>query len=1007
MVIKKSSPLSERSIIILTISLLIIMSTFSSNWAIGRYTGTSKSGTELPFEIEQLEPNMISQVEVTGLFNGGGRFTLTQPPASEDEAIRQFLGILQKNSNSILNNLDPRIDLKLSYSKEIKLSRGKVFIVQFIQQIPNENLPIIGTYARALMDKNVIYIESALYPKISSQINLPKKVSIGSLREKISRMLNIEGEIKPLHEQIVIRYLPREREWHRFYEVLFEEARNLIGTIDIGTEEVHILDGRIYQGQTLQDLKQTVEENDIQGSISGRGVLFDPIATGSSLAILDLSDQLVTLNKYGQATSTYTDSLGLFIFSNPITQSLINTQLSGKWSAVNSQSNPDLVYTGKAQPKRPINILFNPTGNQEFDTAQVTAYYHADYAHDWITSRLGGTLQTIDVPIPTNVNMPFTCTAWYTMWAPSLNFVKSGGGCINTAYDTVVYHEYGHFVDEMAGGILNFELSEGGGDLLACFISNQPLVAEGLYGQGTFKRSCNNNYQWPWYLTGIDVHTLGQALSGVGWDFRNIIGPQVAEQIFIPLFLTNPSSIPSAAWQTVIIDDDNSDLSDGTPNIQALATSASNHGLFPWSNSNAANIISPASGGGADIKYNTLTITGTANSNTMGIPFASYQLFYGIGKTAPTQWIPIGPPINTPVTSGTLGTWNIGNLQTGFYLLRLVVSTTNQNLQFQDIHTPIYLYKEPNVQLVTNNPYWQRNPSISNNFVVYEDFRNSNFDIYMYDLSKNQEKRITTNSADQRNPDIYGNYIVWEDYRNGKSDVYMYDISTQTEKQITSDPTSQTKPVIDGMRVVWEDQRNNNWDIYMYDISTGTEKQITSLSGIETDPDISGNLIAYHYTYSSTNDIYVHDLQTGSNLVIPSGSNKFSPSISGNIVVWEDDRNGVTNLDIYSYDISSGKEMQITNVVGMEQQPDISGNSIVWKDTRNGNDDIYIYNIKTNKEFQITGHTTSQREPRVIENQKVVSIVWEDQRNNNWDIYKVSLLQEAKPSSEISTKIIN
>ena len=40
-----------------------------------------------------------------------------------------------------------------------------------------------------------------------------------------------------------------------------------------------------------------------------------------------------------------------------------------------------------------------------------------------------------------------------------------------------------------------------------------------------------------------------------------------------------------------------------------------------------------------------------------------------------------------------------------------------------------------------------------------------------------EESRITTNTKDQLYPSIYGTRIVWEDYRNGNSDIYMYDLS--------------------------------------------------------------------------------------------------------------------------------------------------------------------------------------------------------------------------------------
>ena len=64
---------------------------------------------------------------------------------------------------------------------------------------------------------------------------------------------------------------------------------------------------------------------------------------------------------------------------------------------------------------------------------------------------------------------------------------------------------------------------------------------------------------------------------------------------------------------------------------------------------------------------------------------------------------------------------------------------------------------------------------------------------------------------------------MYNDTRNGNSDIYMYDLSTGKETQITTNQAAQNPPSIYDDKIVWQDKRNEGWDIYMYDLSTGKE----------------------------------------------------------------------------------------------------------------------------------------------------------------------------------------
>jgi len=287
-------------------------------------------------------------------------------------------------------------------------------------------------------------------------------------------------------------------------------------------------------------------------------------------------------------------------------------------------------------------------------------------------------------------------------------------------------------------------------------------------------------------------------------------------------------------------------------------------------------------------------------------------------------------------------------------------------------------------------------PVIYGNRIAWEDDRNGNWDVYIYDLSTKKEPH-TTDKSNQYAPDIYGNRVVWTDERNGNGDIYLQDLSTSTQTRITTNTAWQWGPAIYGDKIVWTDERNVNGDIYMYDLYTKKERRITTNTAWQWDPAIYGNKIVWTDERNGNLDIYMYDLSTSKERrITTNASDQYAPAIYGNRIVWMDGRNGggfdedympVGNWDIYMYDLSTSKEKRITTNPSCSAEPAIYGNLIVWADDRNGNWDIYLYDLGTYHE----SHTTDgsdQYFPDIYGNR----IVWTDWRNGDTaDIYMGTL----------------
>lgn len=289
---------------------------------------------------------------------------------------------------------------------------------------------------------------------------------------------------------------------------------------------------------------------------------------------------------------------------------------------------------------------------------------------------------------------------------------------------------------------------------------------------------------------------------------------------------------------------------------------------------------------------------------------------------------------------------------------------------------------------------YQNNPTISGARVVWQDNRNGNYDIYLYDLVTDTETRITDEAADQTYPAISGTRVVWADMRNGNYDIYLCDISTGVETRITDEAAGQFAPCISGTRVAWADVRNGDLDIYAYDLVTKAEMRITDESEPQTYPSISGARVVWEDYRHGTADIYAYDISTGVETRItdePAG--QYYPGISGKRVAWMDERNG--DSDIYLYDLASGTETRITDDPRVQGWPRISGGRVVWQDYNGSDYDVYTYDLATGQETTVAQGTATQEHPSV----SGTRIVWQDDRNSNWDVYLAELVL---PQAEIS-----
>ncbi|GAB4279625.1 MAG: hypothetical protein Kow0056_13030 [Coriobacteriia bacterium] len=171
-----------------------------------------------------------------------------------------------------------------------------------------------------------------------------------------------------------------------------------------------------------------------------------------------------------------------------------------------------------------------------------------------------------------------------------------------------------------------------------------------------------------------------------------------------------------------------------------------------------------------------------------------------------------------------------------------------------------------------------------------------------------------------------------------------------------------------------------------FGVADPVEAQVTSDPSHQLTPSISGDVFVWKDFRNGNYDIYGYDMSEGAEFAVCTDpSLQLNPDVSGTKVVWQDFRNG--NWDIYLYDLATGVETQLTSDPAAQQNPAISGRYVAWEDFRNGNWDIYAYDLQTGTEIQVTDEPARQRGVDVSGSR----VVWEDLRNGNWDVYLYDL----------------
>jgi hypothetical protein len=346
-------------------------------------------------------------------------------------------------------------------------------------------------------------------------------------------------------------------------------------------------------------------------------------------------------------SSTYADADGDFLIPNGGTSTVtVVSPMEGQYFTVDNVQGGEETLTAEVTPPGPVNFMHNNENLSEQVRAQVNGYVQANIVRDWVL------IQNPDYPtissqtnFPVNVNLTTGyCpgNAWYD--GTSINFCLSGSGYPNTAFSSVVHHEYGHHA-VATGGSGQDQYGEGMSDCFSMLLADDPILGYGFTGDcDAGIRTADNSYQYP--CTG-EAHDCGQLLSGCVWSTRNyLIVTEPTDYLDILSNLTVNSILmhsgsqitPSITTDFLVLDDDNGDLSDGTPHFDEITQGFGDHNMWagpPPENDTCANAIFACPGTSYTGNTSSATTDGSSScGDSSGSPDLWYQYLPGSDGSA-------------------------------------------------------------------------------------------------------------------------------------------------------------------------------------------------------------------------------------------------------------------------------------------------------------------------------------------------------------------------------------
>ncbi len=300
----------------------------------------------------------------------------------------------------------------------------------------------------------------------------------------------------------------------------------------------------------------------------------------------------------GGAT-VYTDANGNFTIpatGSPVT---VRSYVDGLYFTIDNRAGDEETLSMTVSPPGFANFTHNSANTSDLVRAQANIYVAGNACRDWLLtynpSFPGIATETGVLTVVNRTDYYCPCNAWSSSADGSINFCQAGSSsgytCPNTAWQSVLNHEYGHHCIDFTGSGQG-EYGEGMSDCFSMLPVDDPNLGYGFFMDcNAGLRTADNNCQ---YLAsgcstcGSEIHDCGQLLSGIVWSIRNnLVVTEPADYLAILseivvnsiLLHTGTSINAQIAIDFLTLDDDDANQNNGTPHRAEICAGFSAHGL--------------------------------------------------------------------------------------------------------------------------------------------------------------------------------------------------------------------------------------------------------------------------------------------------------------------------------------------------------------------------------------------------------------------------------------------